>query len=41
METKPDTAVLILPGLKSLVSGIVGLYLTYRFIVVLRGLDYD
>jgi hypothetical protein len=24
METKPDTAVLILPGLKSLVFGIVG-----------------
>ena len=41
METKPDTAVLILPGLKSMVSGIVGHYLTYRFIVVLRRLNHD
>ena len=40
METKPGTAVLILPGLKSLASGIVGHYLTYRFIVVLRGLNH-
>ena len=28
--TIPDTAVLIFPGLKSLLSGIVGLHLAYR-----------
>ena len=41
METKPDNAALILPGVKSLVSGIIGLHLAYRSIVVLRGLDPD
>ena len=41
METEPDIAVHILPGLKSLVSGIVGLYFAYRSIVVQEVLDVN